>query len=90
MIQTAQQELEQLGAQMAEIRTWVNASKAPAGQRLREELAALQTQWAQLQPRLTELRTATLATWRQLNESFRQSLDQFKAELQHLASKARE
>ncbi len=85
--QNFQQELDQLGTKIAELRARVAAAKPQVKEQLVEELNALETRWTEMQQRLPELKSATLETWRQLHESFGKSLDELKSAIQRFAGK---
>lgn len=88
-VQSVQQELDELSAMMAKLRAQVAAANPPTKERLGRELDALEARWAEMQPRLTELKSATLATWRQLQAALSKSIEELKNTIQRLVQKAK-
>lgn len=76
--QTAQKELDELRAAIAEFKTKAETASAQTKAKLGEEVGKLEVDLRDTEQRLTELKSATMESWNQMKESFGNSLGKLK------------
>lgn len=79
--QTAEKELDEIRAAIADFRAKSAAANAQTKARLGEEIDELEGEWREAQKRLLALKSATLESWKEMKDSFGKSLDKLKAKM---------
>ena len=80
--QTAQKELDELRAAIAELRAKTGAANAQTRARLGEQADKLELEWREAQKHLLELKSATVESWRQMKDSFGKTMNKLKASIE--------
>ena len=80
--QAAQKELDELRAAITELRAKAGAANAQTQARLSQQADKLELEWREAQQRLSELKSATVESWRQTKESFGKTISQLKASIE--------
>ena len=76
--QAAQKELDELQTVIAEFKTKAEAANLEAKAKLKEEVEKLETELRDTQQRLTELKSTTVESWKQVKGTFGSSLEKLK------------
>jgi DNA-binding transcriptional MerR regulator len=79
--QSAQTEIDELRAGMAELRTRADQASQETRAKLELELDLLENQLREVQQKLVDLGSATVDTWVALKETFKKALEQLKSDL---------
>lgn len=88
LAQTAQKELDELRASIAEFRRKAETANQQTRAKLNEEIEVFETELRDLQARLTKLKSATQESWNQLNTSFDQALKALKVRIADFRQKS--
>lgn len=88
LAQTAQKELDELRASIAEFRRKAETANQQTQAKLNEEIEILEAELRDLQAKLTELKSATRESWNQLNTSFDQALKTLKVRIADFRQKS--
>lgn len=86
--QTAQKELDELRAAIAEFKTKAETASAQTKAKLGEEVGKLEADLRDTEQRLTELKSATMESWNQMKESFGNSLGKLKNGIENFRKSA--
>ena len=86
--QAAQKELDELKVTITEFKAKAEASGAETKARLAEEVKKLDADMGEAQARLAAVKTATLASWSEMKETFSRSLDKLKTGVEHFRKSA--
>jgi hypothetical protein len=78
---SAQNELDELKVVISGLRTKADSANAQTKARLHEEVEKVETSLRETQQRLTELKASTTDKWKQLKETFAQSLERLKGRI---------
>lgn len=79
--QSAQKEIDELRAGIAELRTRADQASQETRAKLGLELDLLENQLREVQQKLVDLGSATVDTWVALKETFKKALEQLKSDL---------
>ena len=86
--QAAQKELDELKVTIAEFKAKAETSGAETKARLTEEVKKLDADMGEAQARLAAVKTATLASWSEMKETFSRSLEKLKGGVEHFRKTA--
>ena len=86
--QAAQKELDELKVTITEFKAKAEASGTETKDRLAEEVKKLDADMGEAQARLAAVKTATLASWSEMKETFSRSLDKLKTGVEHFRKSA--
>lgn len=79
--QSAQKEIDELRAGIAELRTRADQASQETRAKLGLELDLLENQLREVQQKLVDLGSATVDTWVALRETFKKALEQLKSDM---------
>lgn len=86
--QAAQKELDALKVTIAEFKAKAEASGTQTKAQLAEEVKKLDADMDEAQARLAAVKTATLASWSEMKETFSRSLEKLKSGVEHFRKTA--
>ena len=86
--QAAQKELDELKVTITEFKAKAEASGTETKARLAEEVKKFDVDMGEAQSRLAAVKTATLASWSEMKETFSRSLDKLKTGVEHFRKSA--
>ena len=86
--QSAQKELDALKVTIAEFKAKAEASGTQTKAQLAEEVKKLDADMGEAQARLAAVKTATLASWSEMKETFSRSLDKLKTGVEQFRKSA--